>query len=148
MTTQPVTLAAADADDLETISARLQDAVALVKDLAWLPKSRRFAALLNRYKWEEGGKGAGSRVRSGLHFDCVLSAKAAHLDRSNPDAVVSLLAIRYVPKDANDPAGTIELVFAGGGTLRLEVECIAVELTDLAAEWPARRRPAHEIEEG
>jgi hypothetical protein len=36
--TRGPTLAAEDADDLEIISARLQDAVARVKDLVWLPK--------------------------------------------------------------------------------------------------------------
>ncbi len=148
MTGQTLTLAAADADDLETLSARLQDAVAKVKDLVWLPKSRRFAALFSRYKWEEGGRGAGARIRSGLHFDCVLSVKAARLRRDNPEAVVSLLAIRFLQKDASDPAGTVELVFSGGGVLRLEVECIAAELTDMAPDWPARGRPEHETEEG
>jgi len=46
-----MTLAAEDAADLEVISARLQDAVAKVKDLVYLPKRRRFAALFNRFQW-------------------------------------------------------------------------------------------------
>ncbi|HEY1615181.1 MAG TPA: DUF2948 family protein [Rhizomicrobium sp.] len=142
-----VTLAATDADDLETISARLQDAVARVADFAWLPKTQRFAGLFNRYRWEEDGRAPGSRVRSGLHFDNVLSARASEIDRTNPEAVVSLLAIRFQPRGPVDPAGTIELLFAGGATLRLEVECISAELTDLAGEWPARARPAHQIDE-
>ena len=146
MTAAKVTLAAADAEDLEAISARLQDAVAHVKDFVFLPKSRRFAGLFNRFKWESAGKHGGARVRTGLHIDGVLSAKATHLKRGNPDAVASLLAIRFSPSSADDPGGTIELTFAGGGALRLEVECIAAELTDLSGEWPARGRPVHETE--
>ncbi len=46
-------------------------------------------------------------------------------------AVVSLLAIRFEGKDGEDPGGTIELVLAGGGAIRLTVECIDAELTDL-----------------
>ena len=145
MNVQRVVLAAGDAEDLETISARLQDAVAKVKDLVFLPKSRRFAGVFNRFKWESTG-GPGTRVRAGLHIDGVLSAKSCKLRSENPEAVASLLAIRFLPSGAEDPGGTIELVFSGGGMLRLEVECIAAELSDLSGEWAARGRPAHENE--
>ena len=139
-----VTLATEDAEDLEIVSARLQDAVAHLKDLAWLPKTRRFAALFNRFKWEDKRKRADLRVRALLHFDDVLSVKSKGLKRGAPDAVVSLLAIRFTPKSADDPAGTVELVFAGGGTIRLEVECLSAGLTDVGGEWAARGRPDHE----
>ena len=146
MTTQKLVLAAADAEDLETISARLQDALAQVKDLVYLPKSRRFAGLFNRFKWESAGAHAGTRVRTGLHIEGVLSAKAFKLRTGNPDAVASLLAIRFQPKGGEDPGGVIELIFSGGGILKLEVECIDAELADLSGEWAARGRPAHELE--
>ena len=55
--------------------------------------------------------------------------------------MAALLAIRFQPKGADDPGGTIELVFAGGGALRLEVEYIEAELSDLSGEWAARRAP-------
>ncbi len=139
-----VTLAAEDAEDLEIVSARLQDAVAHLKDLAWLPKTRRFAALFNRFKWEDKRKRADLRVRALLHFDDVLSVKSKGLKRGAPDAVVSLLAIRFTPKGGDDPAGTVELVFAGGGTIRLEVECLSAGLSDVGGEWAARGRPDHE----
>ena len=90
-----MTLAAEDTEDLEIISARLQDAVAQVKDLVWLPKSRRFAGMFNRFKWEE--ERGNLRVRAGLHFDGVVSVKS-RLNRGEPDAVVSLLAIRFMPE--------------------------------------------------
>ena len=146
MTGQRLVLAAADAEDLETISARLQDALAQVKDLVYLPKSRRFAGLFNRFKWESASAHAGTRVRAGLHIDGVLSAKASKLRAANPDAVASLLALRFQPNGGEDPGGTIELVFSGGGTLKLAVECIDVELADLSGEWAARGRPVHELE--
>ena len=136
-------LAAADAEDLEILSARLQDAAAKIKDLVWLPKQRRFAALFNRFRWEDS-QGQATRVRAGLHFDGVLSVKSQHMKRGAPDAVVSLLTIRFAPKDGEDPGGTVELVFAGGGTIRLEVECIDAELRDLTGPWAALGRPRHE----
>jgi hypothetical protein len=139
-------LAAEDPQDLEAISAHLQDAVTRVKDLVYLPKSRRFAALFNRFKWESAGPASGARVRTGLHIDGVLSAKCCRLKTDKPDAVASLLAIRFEPKGAEDPGGFIEFLFAGGGTLRLDVECVSAELCDLSGEWAARGRPVHELE--
>jgi Protein of unknown function (DUF2948) len=139
-----LTLAAEDAEDLEIISARLQDAVAPLKDLVYLPKARRFAALLNRFKWEDGRRSANLRVRSLLHFDDVLSAKSKNIKLGAPDAVVSLLAIRFEPRGGEDPGGAVDLVFAGGGAIRLEVECLDASLSDVSGDWAARGRPDHD----
>lgn len=134
-------LAAQDAEDLTILSARLQDAAARLGDFAWLPGQRRFAGVVNRLKWEEGGK---SRVRAGLHFDGVLAAKSQNVKLGAKDAVVSILAVTFTPHAVDDPAGVIEIVLAGGGAIRLEVECIAAELSDLTQAWPARATPDHE----
>jgi hypothetical protein len=140
----PRTLIAEDAADLQVISARLQDAVAKVKDLVYLPKRRRFAALFNRFQWEAGARSGNLRLQSGLHFDGVMSVKSSNIKRGAPDAVVSLLAIKFTAKGADDPEGTIELIFSGGGALKLEVECIDAGLSDVSGVWAARGRPAHE----
>lgn len=146
MTAKELTLAAEDAEDLDVISARLQDAVAQVKDLVWLPKSRRFAGLFNRFKWETADKkrSADLRVRTRLHFDDVKSVKAQKIRYDAPDAVLALLAIRFLPNGAEDPSGTVEMIFAGGAAIRLDVECIDAELTDVSSEWAARGRPNHD----
>jgi len=136
-------LTAADAEDLEMLSARLQDAVGKLKDFAWLPKQRRFAAMVNRFRWEEA-KGPGTRVQAVLRFDSVSKVQSVNVKQGAPDAVVSLLAIKFIPNGEGDPAGTIELVLAGGGTIRLTVECIDAELADQTAPWAARAKPDHE----
>ena len=136
-------LAAADAEDLEMLSARLQDAVGKLKDFAWLPKQRRFAALVNRFRWEDA-KGPGTRVQAVLRFDGVSKVQSVNVKHGAPDAVVSLLAINFIPSGEGDPAGTIELALAGGGTIRLTVECIDAELADQTAPWAARAKPDHE----
>jgi hypothetical protein len=137
-------LAAADAEDLEILSARLQDAAAKLQDMVWLPRQRRFAALFNRYRWEDGDKGAGTRVRAGLHFDGVLSVQSQNVKLGAGEAVVSLLAIRFTGNGGEDPGGVIELVLAGGGAIRLTAECIDAALEDLTGPWAARARPSHE----
>lgn len=144
-----VTIAAEDAADIEIISAQLQDAVARMKDLVYLPKKRRFAAVFNRFKWEDAERfvGRNLRVRSGLHFDNVLAVKAHNLKRDNPFAIVSLLAIKFTPKEPDDCGGTVELLFSGGGAMKLEVECLDAGLTDLSGPWAAHSRPQHQLGE-
>lgn len=141
--TKGLKLTAADAEDLEMLSARLQDAAGKLKDFVWLPKQRRFAALVNRFRWEDA-KGPGTRVQSALRFDSVSKVQSSHVKRGAPDAVVSLLAVTFTSNGEGDPAGVIELVLAGGGAFRLSVECIDAELADQTGPWAARGKPDHE----
>jgi|SRR5262245_61190672 len=138
-------LLAEDEEDLGIISAHVQDAIAQVGDLAYLPKSRRFAAMINRYCWEGCGDDAiGERRRAGLHFNGVLNAKALNVRQNDPNAVVELLAIKFTPR--GDGAGSIDLMLAGGGCIRLEVETIDAALRDMEEHWPATARPTHGVE--
>jgi Protein of unknown function (DUF2948) len=134
-------LAAQDKEDLTILSARLQDAAGKLGDFVWLPKKRRFAAVINRLQWEAGGR---TRLRAGLHFNGVLDVKTQNVKLGAKDAVVSLLALIFTPNAPDDPGGTIEIVLAGGGTIRLAVECIDAELADLTRPWTARGTPDHE----
>ena len=52
-----------------------------------------------------------------------------------------MLALTF--ETAEEPSGAITLHFAGGGAVRLEVECIEAELRDLGAAWRARSKPVH-----
>jgi hypothetical protein len=139
-------LLAEDAEDLKILSAHLQDAVMRIGDLVYLPKHRRFAALVSRYCWgDDCGKGnSGVRVRSGLHFDGVLRVQSQDVRQDHPDAVAALLAINFAA-DGNG-GGVIDLVLAGGGRIRLHVECIDATLRDLSEPRPAVARPAHDLE--
>ena len=134
-------LAAADAEDLEVLSARLQDAVVKLKNFVWLPKKRRFAAVVNRLAWETGGK---TRARAGLHFDGVLKVQSSKVKLGAGEAVVSVLAVTFTANGGEDPGGVIEIVLAGGGALRLTVECIDAELADISGPWAAIGTPDHE----
>ena len=138
-------LAASDAEDLEVLSARLQDAVFKLKYASVKPKKRRFALVVNRLQWEAGGK---TRVRAGLHFDGVLKVQSHMVKLGAGEAVVSVLALRFSAHGGEDPGGAIEIVLAGGGAIRLTVECVDAELADLTAPWTARATPDHEADNG
>jgi hypothetical protein len=146
-------LHAIDAMDLSVVAAHLQDALAQVGDMAYQPQKRRFAMLLNRFMWEdvEDDKGTGPkadsgyrRVRSALHFDGVQRVQTQGLKLTEKDAVAELLTVVFEP--GSEPAGTIKLTFAGGGTIKLDVECLDAWLSDLSAPWPTPHRPGHGVE--
>lgn len=138
-------LIALDAEDLAVLSAHLQDAVARVGDLAYLPQEKRFAAILNRFNWAKavGGKARNERRRAGLRFERVRGAKLQGIDLKAKDAVLSMLAVQFEQPDKDDPAGFVTLVFAGNAAIRLEVECIEAEIKDLGGAWRALARPDH-----
>lgn len=137
-------LIALDAEDLGIVSAHVQDAVMKVGDLEFLPAAKRFLLPMNRFAWEKKSgffRQHNERRRAVLHFDRVLDVKSSGIQRGKPEEVLSLLAISFVPLDP--PAGLVELVFAGGGTIMLDVECIEARLADIGGAWQASGRPIH-----
>jgi hypothetical protein len=138
-------LIALDAEDLEVISAYVQDAVVRVGDMAFARRDRRFALLMNRFAWESNeSRSKGLRKRAALHFDAVQSVRSAGFDTNAHDGVLDLLAITFEPTDG--PAGTVELSFAGGASVRLTVECLEARLADLGAAWAAKLKPQHALD--
>lgn len=135
-------LIALDTEDLDVISATTQDAIVRIADMGYAQADKRFALLMNRYAWEAGGK-KGQRKRTALHFDRVESVQAAGINLEAREGVLELLAIRFAP--GSEPAGTVELSFAGGGTVRLSVECLEARMQDLGAAWAAKLKPEHAV---
>jgi hypothetical protein len=142
---QPLKLAALDASDLEIVSAHMQDAVIKLADIRYLAAKQKFVLIANRFVWDAihiGRRRSFERRRSGLQFARVLSARSSGVPQNLDEAVLCLLSIGFEPGDA--PSGTIVLNFAGGGTIKLEVECIEVQLDDLGPAWATAHVPSHE----
>lgn len=137
-------LIALDKDDIEVVSTHLQDALVKIADIVWRPAERRFVLALNRFDWEAAQEpGEFRRRRTALRFDRVLSVKCRNIDRSEPEGVLNLLAVEFVETAA--PSGIVTLVFSGAGALRLEVECLEVELADLGPVWKTCSCPKHAL---
>lgn len=134
-------LLALDEEDLAVVSSHLQDAVVRVGDMVYLPKQRRFAALVNRFDWESANGKEFQRRRTALRFDRVLGAKHKDLRPNAPDRVLSLLAIQFEPD--NGPSGTVTLTFSGDVSIQLNVECVEAELRDLGPVWGTKHKPEH-----
>jgi hypothetical protein len=141
--TQPLKLYGRDADDMQVISACLQDAVGQIGDIAYLEAERRFVMLANRYCWENDK--AAMRVRAALQIAGVKAIAYRKLNLRRREGVISLLSVQFEPLDA--PSGVISLIFAGGDEIRLEVEACEAILEDTTAPWAVRSQPAHEDDE-
>jgi Protein of unknown function (DUF2948) len=137
-------LKAEDGPGVEVLSAALQDSVLRAGDLAYDARARRFTALVNRFRWEKANaRGPFERVRSALAVESVTAVKATRVSRTDKNAIASVLSLAFEP-DAEPPGGSLSIVLAGGGEIRLALECVDVLLLDMGAPWPTPRRPRHE----
>jgi hypothetical protein len=142
----PLKLIALDGEDIQVVSAHLQDAVLKTADIHWRPSEKRVVVGLNRFDWEaaNGDPAKLRRCRAALRFERVRACKCRNLDAVGKDQVVNLLAIEFAERDT--PGGVVTLTFSGGGALRLEVECLEVELADLGLAWATEARPTHGLD--
>lgn len=156
--TPPLKLIARDAEDVAVISACLQDSLIPLNEMRYLPQERRFILVANRFRWERAlqglqepiaGKDASfesdedfgtlQRTNAGICIDRVLSVRSRNIDRSRPDDFLSLLSVHL---DGNK----LCFLFAGGGTIQVEVEGLALYLSDLGKAWPTQWRPDHALD--
>ena len=141
-------LIALEPDDLEVISANLQDAVLTAGDMTYRPGEKRFVMLANRFDWlavDARGGGAGERHRTALRIERVLAARISGIDLARGETGLELLALQFEAV-GEPPAGHITLVFAGGAAIRLDVECVEVGLEDIGGAWLAKR-PRHDADD-
>ena len=127
-------LVALDAEDLSVISAHVQDARVQASDIVWRQDEKRLVVAMNRLDWEQtlSGGTAPRRLIAALRFDRVLACKSRNIDLDQPDAALELVGIEFHPGEA--PSGSALLLFSHGGALRLDVECLECELTDLGGD--------------
>ncbi|GLS86736.1 hypothetical protein GCM10010873_17100 [Cypionkella aquatica] len=145
---QPLRLIAQDAEGLGVIAALLQDAVFPITEMSLVRQKRRFALMLNRFRWEylEAAEKAGrqfERVQSLLVFEDVLAVQTQGIDRGDKDMVLSLLDVTFAP--GADGTGVVTLVLAGDGAIALQVEALDASLRDVTRPYlaPSGKVPDH-----
>ena len=140
---RPLNLGALDQDDLQIVSTLIQDAVFPASEMIWNASQRRFAILLNRFRWEDGSLmqdtgHAAERVQAVLTMDNVLGIASQGIDRASKDLVFSALSLQFYPDQ--DAVGTVLLTLAGDGAIRLSVEALEVRLKDVTRPYTALSR--------
>ena len=126
-------------EGLTVLSAALQDAIVRVGDIHFDGDGRSMVLITSRYCHETDMP---KRVQSGLGIHNVLSVRTQGINRSDPDAFLVLLSVNFTPVDT-PPGGEISLIFAGGGEISLDAECLEVRLVDIQNERPTKSIPIH-----
>ena len=136
------------------MSAYLQDAVLPVSEMSFEAKEHRFVAVFSRFRWEllqngrspdkgEDGEPLYQRVHTALRCENVEAVRSTNLDRRQAGTVLNLLAVR-ASDDPNDLF--VDLVFANGVTIRLDVSSLSCHVEDLGEPWATPFLPRHEDE--
>ena len=137
---RPLRLMAIDAEDLNILSAAVQDSVFPITEMRWQKSKRRFGVLLNRFRWEDAESARHSgrpveRVRSVLAIEDVSQVTTQGIDQTDREMILSLLSITW---DAGtDGTGRILLTLAGDGAVALDVETVEVTLRDVTRPYEA-----------
>ena len=132
-------------EDLEIISAYLQDSVVVAKNIVFLKQNRNFIMIVNRFMWENAEKGTftkNKRIKCAIKFEEVLKVKSKNINQKNNDPL-EYLAI----KSNLDPKNffEIKIFFSGGGVITLISEVVEVYMNDLGKPWNVKYFPTHEI---
>ncbi len=144
----PLKLLAQDAADVPVMSALVQDAVLQAQDMTWQRGKRRFACLVNRFRWEdraaaEAARRPYERARALLVIDGVTAVRSYGFDRRDKNLVLSILSLDFA--SGLDGAGRLTLVLAGDGAVEIEVESIDIALQDVTRPYvaPSGKAPDH-----
>lgn len=145
---RPLRLKALDVEDLAVLSSLTQDAVFPASEMRWDRKARRFALLLNRFRWEDAanakiGKRAVERVQAVLTIEDVMAVKSQGVQAGDPDMIMSLLSVAFEPAD--DGMGRVLLTLSGDGAIAIEVEALELMLADVTRPYiaPSKKMPQH-----
>jgi len=144
----PLRLKAEDAEDLAVLSTLVQDAVFPGNEMKWQRNQRRFALLLNRFRWEDRSAAeqrgrAYERVQSVLVIEDVLQVASQGVERGDKDTILSLLSVSFEPGE--EGSGRVVLTLAGDGAIAVEVEVLDVTLKDVTRPYvaPSKTAPHH-----
>ena len=133
-------------EDLKVISAYSQDSIVAVKDMIFLEENKIFIMIINRFMWEDIGKGTykqNKRIRCAIKFEGILKVKSKKINQKNGNKRLECLAIKC--NEILSKNYEINFFFAGGSIITLISESIEVVMNDLGASWNVKYIPKHKI---
>jgi len=127
----PLRLQALEKADLTVLSSLVQDAVFPVTEMKFDRVNRRFAILINRFRWEDKTP-TPERVQAVLSFENVTRVQSNGIARGDADTVLSLLSITL---DGDSDRAILTL--AGEGAIAVEATALDVSLRDVTQPYRA-----------
>ena len=140
-------LRAVSAEDVEIISALLQDGLVAASDLHYQKEAASFVMVINRFCWEQA-----------VHTDseiqpnrCLCGLKVAHVKQvsqrgmfSGANQFYNLLSITYEEVKENERVvNRLSFTFSDGYGMRMTVDKLALIVQDIAVPHPGLARPQH-----
>lgn len=146
---KPLRLKAMDGEDLTVLSSLAQDAVFPASEMKWDRKARRFALLINRFRWEDApnakiGKRQVERVQAVLSIEDVVAVQTQGVSGRDADTIHALLSVTFEAGD--DGTGRVILTLSGDGAIAIDVEALEIMLRDVTRPYiaPSRKVPQHD----
>jgi hypothetical protein len=138
VTVERLRLKAEDAEDLQVISAILQDAIVPLVDVTYRTKEKDFILIAQRFCREQKSDGkCFERIRCAVHVTGVGGVQVQKIERKAANEMLELLAVMPEGK-------SLHFVFAGGGKMKLKLNDWMLFLEDFGEPWPAMCEPCHE----
>ena len=133
-------------EDLNIMSAYLQDSIVLTKDITFLKKNKSFIMMANRFMWEDPEKGLfreAKRIRTAIKFANVIKVKSKNIGQKNASEPLDFLAMKS--NIDNDENKKIKIFFAGNSAIFMLLEAIEITMNDLGEPWSVKSIPKHEF---
>ena len=132
-------LKAVAAEDIEMLSALLQDSLIAASDLRYLADQASFVMVVNRYCWElDNAEGRPQRCMCGVKIGAVSQVSQRGLGQTS-DQFYNLLSITY-----EKASKQLTFTFSDGYGIRLALEEVSILVQDMADPHPGFARPRHD----
>ena len=140
-------LRAVAAEDVEIMSALLQDGLVAASDMHYQKDAASFVMVINRFCWEQAND-TESETQSNR---CLCGLKVAHVKQvsqrglsAGANQFYNLLSITYEEtRKHKKVVNKLTFTFSDGCGIRLTVDELALTMQDLAAPHPGLARPQH-----
>ena len=140
-------LRAVAAEDVEIMSALLQDGLVAASDLHYQKDAASFVMVINRFCWEQANDGEPEKKPN----RCLCGLKVAHVKHVSQRGLsaaatqfYNLLSITYEETKENEKAvNSLTFTFSDGYGIRLTLEELALIVQDIAEPHPGLARPQH-----
>ncbi len=140
-------LRAVAAEDVEVMSALLQDGLVASSDLHYHKDEASFVMVINRFCWEQADD-TESETQSNR---CMCGLRVAHVKQvsqrglsAGVNQFYNLLSFTYEETKGNEQVvKSLTFTFSGGYGIKLIVDELALIVQDIATPHPGLARPQH-----
>lgn len=134
-------LRAKDIEDVQVVSAVLQDSIVPSVDMAYQPEASSFILVAQRLRREDREGGECERICCAVTIKGVSAAHTMGMDLRQQDRMYDLLALML---DETNGVASLTLVFAGDARVRLDLTSWGLTVEDFGEAWPTLCHPRHD----